>query len=299
MIKLVKDASGNITVDYTIQEKLGEGAFAEVFKAQNKKTKESVAIKFIRKKEIFVDQEKQKLLFNEISVMKKLRHPNIIRLRDVYETKDHICLVMDLVTGGELLDKVISLGSYTERDASFVMLALFRTVKYIHDLGIAHRDLKPENVLYESKAPTAPIKISDFGFAIVCQTGELMEACLGTLAYVAPEVLHQTGYGLESDIWSLGCIMYVLLSGAFPFYDEDEHVLFELVRSGTYSFPSPNWDVVSVEAKDLIKNILVADPKRRFTVNQCLAHRWFKSSLPTYKLTAAQANLKENRGKRR
>lgn len=299
MTFLLKNAPSNVLEDYTLQVKLGEGGFAEVMKAVNNKTGDLVAIKFIRKKKILVDPLQQSLLMNEIAVQKQLKHPNIIQLREIYETPEHVCLVMDLVTGGELFDRIIKQGSYTERDASIVMLALFRTIKYIHDKDIAHRDLKPENCLYENSSPTAALKISDFGFATVCQAGELMEACCGTLSYVAPEVLKEKGYGLKADIWSLGCIMYVLLAGAYPFYDEDDAKLFELVKAGNFSFPSPGWDPISAEAKDLISKILVTDPEKRFTVDQCLDHGWFKAALPSFHLTEAQKGLKECRGKRK
>ncbi|KAA6388415.1 MAG: putative Calcium/calmodulin-dependent protein kinase type 1 [Streblomastix strix] len=297
-IKLLDGVPSNLFENYEVMEQLGEGHFAKVKKAKNKHSGQLVAIKFIDKNQIVSDEHQLESLFSEISIMQSMKHPHIVHLYEVYETNDKLCLVMELVTGGELFDKISEHGAYTERDTSLLMHALFNAVKYMHDRGIAHRDLKPENILYESNAPGAPVKISDFGLSKVVDKKRMMSTCCGTPGYVAPEVLSYTGYGPEVDMWSLGVLMYVLLCGFPPFYDDNDAVLFQIIQKGEFEFISPYWDTISASAKDLISKLLIVDPKKRYNVNQSLKHPWFSEALPTHKLDAAHQNLKESRGKR-
>jgi serine/threonine protein kinase len=285
--------------NFEVLELLGEGHFAKVKRAKHKESGQFVAIKFIDKQQIISDEHQLSALFSEINIMKSLKHPHIVRLLDVYETDDKLCLIMELVTGGELFDKIVERGSYSERDASLLMVAMFHAVKYLHSKGIAHRDLKPENILYESDAPTAPVKISDFGLSKVVEKKKMMQTCCGTPGYVAPEVLRYAGYGPEVDIWSLGVLLYVLLCGFPPFYDENDAELFAQIQTGKFEFISPYWDTISKEAKDLITKLLCVDPKKRLTAEQALTHPWFSIALPTHKLDAAHAKLTESRGKRK
>lgn len=293
--KLIQGVPTNLTADFEIMELLGEGHFAQVRKAKNKKTQELVAIKFIDKKQIISDEHQLTSLFSEINIMKNLNHPNIVRLYDVYETDKYLCLIMELVTGGELFDRIIDRGAYSEQDASLLMLSLFRAVHYLHSKGIAHRDIKPENILYESPAASASVKLSDFGLSKVLDTKQMMQTCCGTPGYVAPEVLTYTGYGFEVDMWSLGVLLYIILCGFPPFYNENDSVLFAQIQAGQYEFISPYWDDISPEAKDLVSKLLVVDPKKRLTAEQALKHPWFSASLPTAKLEHVPANLSQKR----
>ncbi|KAA6377195.1 MAG: putative Calcium/calmodulin-dependent protein kinase type 1 [Streblomastix strix] len=291
--KLIQGLPSNLHQNYEIMEEIGEGSFAKVKKAKNKQTGELVAIKFINKSKI--DPTRKQSLLSEIDSMQSMKHPYIIELYEVYELEDKLCLVMELVTGGELLDKLADRGSYSERDASLLMLSVFSAVKYMHDRGIAHRDLKPENILYENDNVLSPIKLSDFGFSKIIGEKQMMETCCGTPSYVAPEVLARKGYGQECDLWSIGVIMYMLLCGFPPFYDENEAALFKIIQKGQFEFTSPHWNQISPLAKDLISNLLVVDPKKRYTADQALKHPWFTEALPTHKLDETYKKIKETR----
>ncbi|KAA6391415.1 MAG: putative Calcium/calmodulin-dependent protein kinase type 1 [Streblomastix strix] len=295
--KLIQGVPSNLTANYDVLEFLGEGSFAKVKKGKNKKTGQFVAIKFINKSNIVTDPRQIESLFNEINIMKSMNHPAIISLYEVYELDDKLCLVMELVTGGQLLDKIIDRGSYSERDASQLMLSIFQAIKYMHDRGIAHRDLKPQNILYENDSPLSPIKVSDFGLSKVVDEVQMMTTCCGSPYYVAPEVLSRKGYGAECDLWSLGVIMFVLLCGFPPFFDENDMKLYEKIQKGKYEFVSPYWDPISKQAKDLISRLLIVDPKKRYTVNQALQHPWFTESLPTNSLNETFNKIKEMKEK--
>ncbi|KAA6383280.1 MAG: putative protein serine/threonine kinase [Streblomastix strix] len=195
--KLFKSAPSNLTANYEVLEFLGEGSFGKVKKGKNKKTGQFVAIKFINKSNVIKDLHQIDSLFNEINIMKNMNHPGIISLYEVYELDDKLCLVMELVKGGQLLDKISDRGSYSERDAQQLMLSIFQAIKYMHDRGIAHRDLKPQNILYETENPLSPIKVSDFGLSKVVDDAQMMTTVCGTPYYVAPEVLSQRGYDAE------------------------------------------------------------------------------------------------------
>lgn len=275
---------------------IGEGSFAKVLKARDKRSNNDVAVKVIDKAAVISDIRKLEALYNEVSSLMSLRHPNIVRMLEFYETANKLCLIMELASGGELFDRIIERGSYSEQDASVVMLSLFRAVKYLHDKGIVHRDLKPQNILYETNLPGSLVKISDFGLSKMVDEKSMFQTCCGTPGYVSPEVLAMEGYGPEVDMWSLGVLMYVLLCGFLPFYDENENVQYELILHGSYSFPSPYWDSLSPLSRDLISRLLVVDPSKRLTAVQALAHPWFSAVLPAHHLYM-EGRLEEQRSR--
>lgn len=261
-----------VTAKYNIKEPLGKGAFSEVVRAQEKETSAQYAIKIIDKKAL---KGKEDALQNEIEVLRKVKHSNIVRMVEVYDDKTRLYLVMELVTGGELFDRIIAKGSYTEQDASALIHQVLGGVDYLHSLGIAHRDLKPENLLYYSRAEDSKIMISDFGLS---RTGiedsvSLATAC-GTPGYVAPEVLRRKPYGKAVDCWSIGVIAYILLCGYPPFYHENDAELFQQIMRGDYEFDSPYWDNISDSAKDFIRHLMELDPKKRYTCRQAIDHPW-------------------------
>ncbi|XP_059967514.1 calcium/calmodulin-dependent protein kinase type 1 isoform X4 [Mesoplodon densirostris] len=247
------------------------GAFSEVILAEDKRTQKLVAIKCIAKKAL---EGKEGSMQNEIAVLHKIKHPNIVALDDIYESGGHLYLIMQLVSGGELFDRIVEKGFYTERDASRLIFQVLDAVKYLHDLGIVHRDLKPENLLYYSMDEDSKIMISDFGLSKMEDPGSVLSTACGTPGYVAPEVLAQKPYSKAVDCWSIGVIAYILLCGYPPFYDENDAKLFEQILKAEYEFDSPYWDDISDSAKDFIRHLMEKDAEKRFTCEQALQHPW-------------------------
>jgi calcium/calmodulin-dependent protein kinase I len=277
-----KNATQN-SVDelYKVGEEIGRGAFSVVKKGVHKKTSDEVAIKFIEKK--FVDKQDLMLLAREIDIMKKVDHPNVLKLKEVFETDETIALVMELVTGGELFYKIVEKGNYSEKDAANIVAQMINGVDYLHDQGIAHRDLKPENLLCsgEDQENFKPFRvvIADFGLSKIFDSGEPLETSCGTPDYVAPEVITAEGsYDKSVDMWSCGVITYVLLCGFSPFLSSTQTGLFEKIIKVEYDFPDPEWTNISTEAKDFIKHLLVKDPNERWTAKQCKEHPWLSGS---------------------
>lgn len=261
----------NIRDIYDFRDVLGTGAFSEVILAEDKRSRKLVAIKCISKKAL---EGKEGGMENEIAVLHKIKHPNIVALDDIYESEGHLYLIMQLVSGGELFDRIVEKGFYTERDASRLICQVLDAVKYLHDLGIVHRDLKPENLLYASPDEDSKIMISDFGLSKVEDASSVLSTACGTPGYVAPEVLAQKPYSKAVDCWSIGVIAYILLCGYPPFYDENDAKLFEQILKAEYEFDSPYWDDISDSAKDFIRHLMEKEPEKRFTCEQALQHPW-------------------------
>ncbi|XP_065427221.1 calcium/calmodulin-dependent protein kinase type 1B-like isoform X1 [Chrysemys picta bellii] len=255
---------------YDIKEKLGAGAFSEVFLAEERGSQRLVALKCIPKKAL---RGKEVAVENEIAVLRKVHHENIVALENIHETPTHLYLAMQLVTGGELFDRIVARGHYTERDASRLVRQVLGAVSYLHQLGVVHRDLKPENLLYASPLEDAKIMITDFGLSKLESDGVMATAC-GTPGYVAPELLEQKPYGKAVDSWALGVISYILLCGYPPFYDDNDSELFAQILKGEFEFDSPYWDDISDSAKDFIRQLLQRDPEMRYTCEQALQHPW-------------------------
>ncbi|MBN3299673.1 KCC1D kinase, partial [Amia calva] len=180
-----------------------------------------------------------------VVVLLQIKHENIVALEDIYESPNHLYLVMQLVSGGELFDRIVEKGFYTEKDASTLIRQVLDAVNYLHKMGIVHRDLKPENLLYFNPADESKIMISDFGLSKMEGTGDVMSTACGTPGYVAPEVLAQKPYSKAVDCWSIGVIAYILLCGYPPFYDENDSKLFEQILKAEYEFDAPYWDDIS------------------------------------------------------
>ncbi|KAG9489914.1 calcium/calmodulin-dependent protein kinase type 1D [Eleutherodactylus coqui] len=256
---------------FDFKEVLGSGAFSEVVLAEEKVTGKLFAVKCIPKKAL---KGKESSIENEITVLKKIKHENIVALEDIYESSSHLYLVMQLVSGGELFDRIVEKGFYTEKDASTLIRQVLDAVFYLHRLGIVHRDLKPENLLYFSQEGESKIMISDFGLSKMEGKGDVMSTACGTPGYVAPEVLAQKPYSKAVDCWSIGVIAYILLCGYPPFYDENDSKLFEQILKADYEFDSPYWDDISDSAKDFISHLMEKDPNKRYTCEQALRHPW-------------------------
>lgn len=209
--------------------------------------------------------------------MKKVSHQNVLKLHEIYEDQSRVFIVMELVEGSELFDRIVDKGYYTEKNATNIVKQILSAVAYLHDIGIAHRDLKPENLLCSGIDEDEIVKIADFGLSkIFSDEEELMTSC-GTPGYVAPEVLMCESYDKSVDMWGIGIITYILLAGYPPFYAEDDTALFEKIMNAEYDFDDECWDDVSDLAKDFISHLLVKDPKERYTAEEALKHPWLKS----------------------
>ncbi|XP_038605693.1 calcium/calmodulin-dependent protein kinase type 1G isoform X2 [Tachyglossus aculeatus] len=281
-----KKQTNNIRKTFIFMEVLGSGAFSEVFLVKQRMTGKLFALKCIKKTPTFRDSN----LENEIAVLKKIKHENIVTLEDIYESSTHYYLVMQLVSGGELFDRILERGVYTEKDASLVIQQVLSAVKYLHENGIVHRDLKPENLLYLTPEENSKIMITDFGLSKMEQNGIMSTAC-GTPGYVAPEVLAQKPYSKAVDCWSIGVITYILLCGYPPFYEETESKLFEKIKEGYYEFESPFWDDISESAKDFICHLLEKDPMERYTCEKALRHPWIDGNTALHRDIYASVSL--------
>ncbi|KAI9137452.1 kinase-like domain-containing protein, partial [Paraphysoderma sedebokerense] len=261
---------------YRLGKVLGQGTFAKVRIAVHKQTGEKCAVKIIQKDLL---EGKDDAIQREIKVLMALNeHPHIVGLlpkESFFETSTAYCLVMQLCTGGELFDSIVSRGSYTEADARDVIRQILSGIQYCHSRGIVHRDLKPENLLLRDKSDPPQIMITDFGLSKILQHDKqmFMTAC-GTPGYVAPEVITYEGHSFPADMWSVGCITYVLLCGYIPFWGANQAALFEEIKAGKYYFDEEYWGQISELAKDFIRKLLVVNPKRRLTVDQALQHPW-------------------------
>jgi len=293
---------------YSFGRTLGKGSFATVKIATCKADKSKWAVKIIDKHAL--NDEDKEALQVECDTMMKVDHNNIVRLKEVYDNKAKFYMILEICAGGELFDRIVEVEHYTENEARHTFSQMTEAVGHCHKVNIVHRDLKPENLLYEGPAPNMTLKLADFGLAqIVTPMKHLHTAC-GTPGYVAPEILKGKEYGAEvgerrseerkpergdsksiippsyimndlslvaspiADMWSLGVILYILICGFPPFYEEHTPELFKIIKRGEYDFPSPYWDDVSESAKDLIKKLLVVDPKERYTASQVFEHPW-------------------------
>lgn len=271
----------NVREKYRVDHnEIGHGHYGVVRKCQNRVTREFFAIKTIRKAKV----SRLETLKREIEILKNMDHPNIIKLSDVYEDEKYLHLVTELCLGGELFDRIIAKsksgeGHFSERDASLIIRNMLGAIEYCHTVhNICHRDLKPENFLYTSSAADSEMKIIDFGLSRVDDEVEHMSTKVGTPFYVAPEVLTRR-YDKECDLWSIGVVTFVLLSGYPPFYGDTEAEIFAAVKRGVFEFRSPEWDPISDLAKDFIRSLLQKDPAKRPTPQAALEHPWFVAAL--------------------
>ncbi|XP_078095564.1 calcium/calmodulin-dependent protein kinase type II subunit beta isoform X20 [Mustelus asterias] len=259
--------------EYQLYEELGKGAFSIVRRCVKLSTGQEYAAKIINTKKLSA-RDHQKLE-REARICRLLKHSNIVRLHDSISEEGFHYLVFDLVTGGELFEDIVAREYYSEADASHCIHQILDSVNHIHQHDIVHRDLKPENLLLASKCKGAAVKLADFGLAIEVQ-GEQQAwfGFAGTPGYLSPEVLRKEAYGKPVDIWACGVILYILLVGYPPFWDEDQHKLYQQIKAGAYDFPSPEWDTVTPEAKNLINQMLTINPAKRITATEALKHPW-------------------------
>ncbi|KAK2598840.1 hypothetical protein N8I77_012225 [Diaporthe amygdali] len=292
---------------WELLEKMGDGAFSNVYRARDLEGDAGeVAIKVVRKYEMNSMQRAN--ILKEVQIMRQLEHPNIINLIDFSESKQYYYIILELAPGGELFHQIVRLTYFSEDLSRHVIVQVAKALEYLHEVrGVVHRDIKPENILFNpipvipSKHPKpkqpgdedkvdegefirgvgaggiGQIKIADFGLSKIVWDNQTMTPC-GTVGYTAPEIVKDERYSKSVDMWALGCVLYTLLCGFPPFYDESIEVLTEKVAKGQYTFLSPWWDDISSSAKDLITHLLTVDPDKRYTITEFLAHPWIKES---------------------
>eukprot|EP01128_Nolandella_sp_AFSM9_P009602 TRINITY_DN621_c0_g1_i1.p1 TRINITY_DN621_c0_g1~~TRINITY_DN621_c0_g1_i1.p1 ORF type:complete len:342 (-),score=115.40 TRINITY_DN621_c0_g1_i1:49-966(-) len=270
--KEIVPPDANIDDYYNVtNEVLGQGYFAVVKVCHHKKTGKKYAVKLVNKSLV----EKEETLANEIDILSSIDHPNCVNLVAMFDTEDILFIVMELMEGGELYEEIVRRKLFTEEDAAHIINQLCAALDYLHERGIVHRDLKLENLLLKS-TDSLDIKLADFGLSKL-YSGEALQTACGTPFYVAPDVLLGTGYGPAVDMWSVGVLAYVLLSGRLPFAADSDAELFRMIIAGDLKWKSPQFDDVSPEAKTLIKNLINTDPDARFSAKQAMASPWIKN----------------------
>uniref|UniRef100_A0AAR2L2S6 CaM kinase-like vesicle-associated protein n=1 Tax=Pygocentrus nattereri TaxID=42514 RepID=A0AAR2L2S6_PYGNA len=280
-----------ITDRYDLGQIVKSEEFCEIFRAKDKTTSKMYTCKKFLKKD---GRKVRKAAKNEIFILKMVKHPNILQLVDVYETRKEYFLFLELATGREVFDWILDQGYYSEKDTSNVIRQVMEAVAYLHSLNIVHRNLKLENLVYYNRLKHSKIVISDFHLAKL-ENGLIKEPC-GTPEYLAPEVVGRQRYGRPVDCWALGVIMYILLSGNPPFYDEaddDDYEnhdknLFRKILAGDYEFDSPYWDDISDSAKSLVSRLMEVDQDQRLTAQEAINHEWISGN------AASDKNIKEN-----
>lgn len=275
----IKNSLGyqNFFDSYEMLEDIGEGKFGLVKLGLHKNTKEKVAIKIIKKETM--NQSDVELVKSEIDIMKLCRHPNVVRLLDHFENSEYIFIIMEYLSGGDLGDYLNKVNfKVIEQRAAEIMYQLGLGIKYLHSYGILHRDLKPENIMLADNTEKSAIKIMDFGLSKIMGPQERVADGFGTLSFVAPEVLIRQPYNKQIDIWSLGIILYHMLSGTLPFDDENdnEEVIAKMTVFVEVQFPSKYWSKKSSEVVDLISQCLIKDPNKRISIDAFLQHSWIK-----------------------
>eukprot|EP01017_Pseudomicrothorax_dubius_P003273 TRINITY_DN10426_c0_g1_i7.p1 TRINITY_DN10426_c0_g1~~TRINITY_DN10426_c0_g1_i7.p1 ORF type:complete len:428 (-),score=113.13 TRINITY_DN10426_c0_g1_i7:461-1744(-) len=270
----VHENSGKLSDSYDIlSPPLGSGAYGEVRKAKFKKTGEIRAVKIISKSA--QSPEEQEKLINEVQILKSLDHPNIIKIFEFYQDERSFYIVTELCTGGELFDKIIESKNFNEQKAADIIRDVLSAVAYCHDNRIVHRDLKPENLLLENNTSEARIKVIDFGLSKVYDPSKKLRHKLGTVYYIAPEVLKMQ-YDEKCDVWSCGVITYILLSGFPPFNAQKDEQIIKKIEKGEFSFSARVWQNVSDRAKGFIRRMLEYEPTSRYSARQALDDPWLK-----------------------
>ncbi|KAF7061370.1 hypothetical protein CFC21_068068 [Triticum aestivum] len=258
---------------YTIGKKLGQGQFGTTYLCVEKATGKEYACKSIAKRKLLTDEDVEDVR-REIQIMHHLAgHSSVVSIVGAYEDAVAVQLVMELCAGGELFDRIIQRGHYSEKAAAQLTRVIVGVIEACHSLGVMHRDLKPENFLFINNQEDSPLKAIDFGLSIFFTPGQMFTDVVGSPYYVAPEVLLKN-YGREVDVWSAGVIIYILLSGVPPFWDESEQGIFEQVLKGELDFTTDPWPSISESAKDLVRKMLNRDPKKRLTAHEALCHPW-------------------------
>lgn len=259
---------------YQLGKELGRGTYSIVRAGTRLSDKQQVAVKIVSKERIRPNDELA--LKHEVKVMRECNHPNILKLLDFHDEPNAYYLVLEYLGGGELFERLIQMEYYDEKEARDVAILLLKTIKYMHDKNIVHRDIKPENLILKSKNDNVTVKLADFGFAVKLG-GLVPNKNAGSPAYVSPEVIEKKPVSKSMDMWSAGVVLFMLLAGYPPFYEETSAQLFEKIKIGEYEMNPECWDEISLEARDLVQKLLIVNPQDRMTVDEALNHPWLSA----------------------
>ncbi|KAG9140507.1 hypothetical protein Leryth_027006 [Lithospermum erythrorhizon] len=274
---ILKTKTGRLKDYYNLGEKVGHGQYGTTFRCTEKATGTEYACKSIAKRKLETQEDIDDVV-REIEILHHLSgHPNVISIKGSYEDATAVHIIMELCAGGELFDRIVKLGSYSERKAAELTRTIVGVVETCHSLGVMHRDLKPENFLFVNNDEDSPLKTIDFGLSVFFKPGEVLTDMVGSPYYVSPDVLGRS-YGPEADIWSAGVITYILLCGTPPFWGETQEEIFKEILHGNIDFSSEPWPHISESAKDLVKKMIERDPKKRITAHDVLCHPWVQIS---------------------
>lgn len=271
----VTDVDERKSHEYQLLNIVGEGTFAKVYEAIHIEDGRCYAVKVMHRKSPKGGLDA--LINNEIQILSKIsvdKHPNVISLVDHYQLRDETCLVMELLHGPELFDSIVQRGEYTEKMAVKFIKQIVDAVKFVHKHNIVHRDVKPENLIFREKSEESALVLVDFGTARMLEKGMFLRAACGTVGYNAPEVLLETGHDHGCDVWGVGIVTYVLLTGHLPFSNETKDVYLKQTKKGDLTFDVEHWSKISKEAQDFIKALLVFDPKHRITIDEASEMKW-------------------------
>jgi len=274
---IVGKATGNVNENYKNIRKLGEGSYGSVYMVNHMHTSQHRAMKIITKKSTYEATKIDNEILNEIEMLKRMDHPNIVKIFEFFYSSKNYYLITEFCKEGELFDRIVKEGPFNEEYAGYIMYQIFSAVNYCHSMNVLHRDLKPENILIERKENNGflKIKIIDFGTAKIFESNKVERKVIGSSYYIAPEVLSKN-YNEKCDLWSCGVIMYILLSSTPPFAGKGDGEIIENIKKGYYDIESNIWEKISPEAKNLIRNLLERNPAIRITAEEAMNHKWFR-----------------------
>ena len=287
-------SSNQVLSNYEIIKEIGQGGFSKVYLGKVKETGKQVAIIVISKSASMQE------VIKEMQIQREFESPYIVNIYALIERAEDLILIMEYVNGGELFDAIVEQGSFSENDAATLIQQVLVGLKILHDHGVIHRDLKPENLLLSNEPDgSRVVKIADFGLAGLIESQEDMKKFCGTEGYAAPEIMKNVPYNASVDVWSLGVIVFILLSGYKPFDADSQFELYQQVTTADYEFFSPEFDCISDDAKDFIARCLQVDPKNRLTIEDALKHPWITGNAPAIKLDKLNTHLRTFNAKRK